>query len=371
VLREFSQRRVEIEERAAELGADGSLSRERMQEIALATRSPKSVGSLDGESWRAEARRRAEALGFGDRELAAMTMMPAAEAVRPSFRVVVKRLSGASGLTGSHNTFVRRHVLAEVAGEFADGVALSALERATDRYFEDPSVVAVGETPPGVARFTTEELLRCERAILDGARRRVGSSTAVVDVDAVEAALTCSQPVLNGDQAAAVRALALSGNGVDTVQALAGTGKTTMLRTLAAVYRDAGYHVIGVAPTARAARELREAADVRAGTLHALSSHLSSRGGFADRTVLLFDEAPVLRQRTAARADRGRPRTLKAGRRDLEHQPRDPARRTRPLRASRGLLQTNGHRPTSRATVNKSGRERDTGARINQALEGA
>ena len=51
-------------------------------------------------------------------------------------------------------------------------------------------------------------------------------------------------------------------------------------------------------------------------------------------------------------------------RRDLVNQPRDPARRTRPRRASGGVLPADGHRPTSRATGKKSGRERDTGARI-------
>jgi transposase len=45
-------------------------------------------------------------------------------------------------------------------------------------------------------------------------------------------------------------------------------------------------------------------------------------------------------------------------------------RRTRPRRASRSVLPTDDHRPKSRTTITKSGRERDTGARIDQALEG-
>lgn len=65
-----------------------------------------------------------------------------------------------------------------------------------------------------------------------------------------------------------------------------------------------------------------------------------------------------------ARADRRRSRTHQAGGRDLVNQPGDPARRTRPRRTSRSVLQADGHRPTSR-TIGKSGRERDTGARIN------
>jgi conjugative relaxase-like TrwC/TraI family protein len=54
VLRHFSQRRVEIEERALELtgiGAADGLSRERMEGIALATRKAKEYG-VDGGTWR-------------------------------------------------------------------------------------------------------------------------------------------------------------------------------------------------------------------------------------------------------------------------------------------------------------------------------
>jgi conjugative relaxase-like TrwC/TraI family protein len=61
VLRHFSHRRAEIEERAVELvGADAarSLSREQMQGIALATRRPKGRARIEGEQWRGDARAR-------------------------------------------------------------------------------------------------------------------------------------------------------------------------------------------------------------------------------------------------------------------------------------------------------------------------
>ena len=134
VLRHFSQRRVEIEQRAAELvGAARSLSRDAMQTIALATRRPKPAG-LDGELWRQDARARAGEHGFGPAELGALVALQPAVAVRPLRRDVVARLSGAEGLTGSHNTFARRHALAELAGEFVDGISVGDLERATDMY---------------------------------------------------------------------------------------------------------------------------------------------------------------------------------------------------------------------------------------------
>lgn len=74
-LRHFSQRRAEIEERAAELvgaGHAGSLSRERMQGIALATRRPKQHDAVHGQRWRDDARARSAEHGFSPAELAAL-----------------------------------------------------------------------------------------------------------------------------------------------------------------------------------------------------------------------------------------------------------------------------------------------------------
>jgi hypothetical protein len=277
LLRHFSQRRIEIERRAAELvGAGRALSREAMQTIALATRRPKTA--LEGEVWRDDARARAAEHGFGVAELQALITRPTAPHRRPVRSEVVCRLSGPDGLTGSHNTFARRHALAELAGEFVDGLGLRDLERATDGYLADASVRRLTPGDDGAVVFTTEGLLRSERAIVGSAERRREEPTAVVPQTILDDVLAGAG--LNADQIAAVRALATGAQGVATVQALAGTGKTTMLRGIADAYARAGVTVFGAAPTARAARELRDAAGVGAGTLHALAGVLDRRGGF-------------------------------------------------------------------------------------------
>jgi conjugative relaxase-like TrwC/TraI family protein len=294
VLRHFSQRRTEIEERVAELvGTAGSLSREAMQTITLATRRPKQTAD-EGSDWREDARARASEHGFGPDELADLLRSPAVSASRPSRRAIVERLSGPEGLTGSHNTFARRHALAELAGEFADGITLKGLELVTDNYLSDPTVRQLD-----AARYSTVDLLACERTILDGAARRRGASVGVVAARHINASLLGAG--LNEDQEGAVRALAGSGNGVDTVQALAGTGKTTMLRTLTDAYRRAGYTVAGAAPTARAARELGDAAGMPASTMHSLVADIERHGRLGRDVVLLIDEAGTAPTRITAR----------------------------------------------------------------------
>lgn len=59
--------------------------------------------------------------------------------------------------------------------------------------------------------------------------------------------------------------------------------------------------MIGAAPTARTARELRDVAGISAATLHALFAQLDRRGGLPSGTVLLLDEAAMAPTRLCAR----------------------------------------------------------------------
>jgi superfamily I DNA and RNA helicase len=56
----------------------------------------------------------------------------------------------------------------------------------------------------------------------------------------IERAITSSDRTLTADQAAAVRAVAGSGNGVDVIEALAGTGKTYTAGMLRELYERPG-----------------------------------------------------------------------------------------------------------------------------------
>jgi transposase len=122
------------------------------------------------------------------------------------------------------------------------------------------------------------------------------------------------------------------------------------------------------------------------GPLHAFYDRTRARqGDRRDRPqargpVLVHAQAPrglcppatVADQEEAApaRAHRRRTEVRQDGPRGLEQQPGDPSGRAPARRAGRGLLQADGHRPAGRSSSTKSGRERDSGARIDQALEG-
>lgn len=106
---------------------------------------------------------------------------------------------------------------------------------------------------------------------------------------------------LTPQQEEAVRAVVDSGNGVDVIEALAGTGKTHTAGVLRQTYERAGRTVVGVAPTGRAVRELADEAgvgDVR--TIHRLL-HEIDHGQTPEMNVLLIDEAGMAPTRSTER----------------------------------------------------------------------
>jgi conjugative relaxase-like TrwC/TraI family protein len=299
VLREFSRRRVEIEERAEQLtGITASeLSRERRQGIALATRKAKEYG-VDGIRWQNEARARAAEHGLGPAEMSELVRGQARQASHATAaNAVAERLSGAEGLTSQHNTFAARHALAEIAGAFVQGASVAEIRAATDQYLGHTSVVALG-SGDHEARFTTRELLACEEAIVDTAERRLTEHAG--GLPAAVWARPGARQSLNADQLAAAQTLTRDGQSISVVQALAGTGKTRLLAALASAYSQHGFDVIGVAPTGRAARELGDAAGIGAVTVHRLLADRDALDRLSDRSVVLFDEAGTAPTRPSA-----------------------------------------------------------------------
>jgi conjugative relaxase-like TrwC/TraI family protein len=297
VLAHFSRRRAEIEEW---LEADGRSGRQSAEKAALATREPK-ADPVPLAPWSERVRAEAAEHGLGRDELAAFMRGPDRSVSRlVDYETVGGVLAGPAGLTAQRNSFESRHAVAELAAAHRDGASVEDVERATEAFLAREDVVwIVGRSSE--RRYTTVSLLACERRIVTDAVRGQGSGTAVIDGDLVDRTLARLPVPLNAEQAAAVRTITARGNAVDFVEALAGTGKTTVAGALAAVYQDAGYRVLGAAPTGRAARELSSRAGVPARTLHGLVEDLRQSEGFGpDPAVLLIDEAGMAPTRVSA-----------------------------------------------------------------------
>ena len=126
-------------------------------------------------------------------------------------------------------------------------------------------------TVAGSELFTSTRILDAEQRLVDTAGRYDGHaiSPAAVDVALLEA--TANGVALNAGQAALVRQMATSGARLQLAIAPAGAGKTTAMQTLAAAWTEAGGTVIGLAPSAAAAAQLRDQINAHTDTLAKLT----------------------------------------------------------------------------------------------------
>ncbi|MCA0306137.1 MAG: relaxase domain-containing protein [Actinobacteria bacterium] len=110
---------------------------------------------------------------------------------------------------------------------------------------------------PSASRYTSMRILRAEARIVDAAGRHGGR---IADPNSVQLAILQSmanrQP-LNEGQQTLVAAMAGSGLRLQLAIAPAGTGKTTAMRTLACAWTNSGGTILGLAPSAAAAEQLR------------------------------------------------------------------------------------------------------------------
>ena len=159
------------------------------------------------------------------------------------------------------------------------------------------STAPVSTRSPDPSCSPPARILAAEQRLVAAAGRTDGR---VLDAGTVELALLESAAngnALDAGQAALVRAMCTSGARLQLAIAPAGAGKTTAMRTLARAWSDSGGHVVGLAPSAAAAAQLRDATGAPADTLAKLtwSIHHNDLPDWADRigrsTLVIIDEA--------------------------------------------------------------------------------
>src|SRR5680860_540229 len=151
------------------------------------------------------------------------------------------------------------------------------------------------------ARFhTSTRILDAEHRLLRAAHLTAGRRASLLLVGVALAESAANGLTLDNGQAALVRDLATSGHKLQLAIAPAGTGKTTALVVLARAWRDCDGDVIGLAPSAAAARQLGEATGMRTDTLAKLTDCLHNQPGdrwpfwiraIGPRTLAILDEA--------------------------------------------------------------------------------
>jgi conjugative relaxase-like TrwC/TraI family protein len=306
VLRVFSQRRAQVEAAVAvkELEIGRPLTRaERSTWGAIATRDRKQYG-IETHTWIEEITARAGEHGL-DRDLIEQITERGVERVERGELAADGELdlggspvqatelgdllAGPLGLTERANTFDQPSVLRAFAEASPQGARFDTVHEQAVRFSGREDVLATDR-----GTLTTRDLVDTERALIELAVGRAGEGAAQLLSSTVGRSLTA-------DQAEAVRAVVTSGNGVDVIEALAGTGKTYTAGALRELYEASGYEVVGVAPTGRAVRELSEQAGVVARTLDSQLLSIDAGWGLIEGCVVIFDEAAMASTRQSAR----------------------------------------------------------------------
>jgi DNA primase catalytic core len=152
-------------------------------------------------------------------------------------------------------------------------------------------------TVAGSELFTSTRILDAEQRLVATAGRYDGHTISPAAVDAALLQASANGVALNAGQAGLVRQMATSGARLQLAIAPAGTGKTTAMQTLAAAWTEGGGTVIGLAPSAAAAAQLRDQINAHTDTLAKLTWSASHHDlpdwarSIGPRTLVVIDEA--------------------------------------------------------------------------------
>ena len=242
--------------------------------------------------WPVEAIIAAIEAAAADAELVPMPLDPAA---------VAAELLAPDGRLSERKVFTKLDVMVAVAATHPEsyGLAVDELYRVVDRVLGDPDAIALlGNTTSGERAHSTASIIANEQAVaaaVEAQTTRTGAAK-VHPFTVAGAILDKGRQLghnLTAGQQKAVHGICESGRGVDLVEGVAGSGKTTVMAVARQAFEAGGYTVIGTATSGQAARTLgREAGIDTSRTLASLRWRLDHDQLRLDSTtVVIHDEA--------------------------------------------------------------------------------
>ena len=302
------------------------------QQATLETRNPKHEPRREADQRTAWRRQASEVLG-GDNEVETMLADALTPDNTPPTRNHATELTEGwvagtaervvTALEASRATWQTWHVRAEAERQARNaGIGLHDLDTAVDRVVDhtlESASVRLGTPDPvtepaslrradgvsvyqvhGSTRYTSARVLAAEQQLLATAKTGGGPAVGDVGVGIAIAEAAANGTTLNAAQAAMVRELATSGARLQLALAPAGTGKTTTMAVLGRAWAGADGYLLGLAPSAQAAKELGNAIDGHTDTLAKLTWTLTHAPReqwpawverIGPRTLVVIDEA--------------------------------------------------------------------------------
>jgi ATP-dependent exoDNAse (exonuclease V) alpha subunit len=221
-------------------------------------------------------------------------------------------------VTAKHSTFTKKDIARTLNEHIDDPVLFQILY---DRLSNSKELVNL-EAPDGQeAVFTTQKMARIERSLVTHAQAFAMNKSHLVSPKIIERTVARfhkkfeERGGLSMDQDKAIRHM-LSPEQISCVVGFAGAGKTTCLEAVKEAWMEAGYEVLGLAPTGKAERSISECG-IPSMTVHKFlkdQEPVSTRRGMekgrgaendaseqkaalSSKTVLVIDEAGMVDSR--------------------------------------------------------------------------
>jgi len=266
----WSSRRAEIQDTLEKNG----LSSAKASEVAcLSTRQAKAFHTRDGleKAWQAQAHEHGFRVEDCLSEVQEKLEIPTAESV---FKALTARAS----------TFTAYQLDAEV---FRQCQGIMGAEKALELRDQILAEAVTLQARDGL-RYTSKEMLRIESEIVEIAQAKQSEDH---PVDHAKRDQIAAEKGLSEEQKNMLHHVTSAG-GVSCVEGMAGTGKSYALGAAREVWERAGYKVLGLAPTAKAAAGLQEGSGIESQTIHLTLAQIRHEKLVLDsKTVLVVDEA--------------------------------------------------------------------------------
>jgi len=194
-------------------------------------------------------------------------------------------------LTEHRSTFSKVELLRAVAEESQSlGLRISDVREGLEEAIRS----RVQIIPLRNGKFSTKELRGVEWQLFEIAHCGRDAGRQVVKAAVIDEALG-RYPTIRDEQAKAVRFIAEGRDSIHCVNGLAGTGKTFSLQVARECFEQSGFHVLGTALSANAAKALQEGSGIESLHLHKLLFELEAgRRSIRPRSVIVLDEAGMV-----------------------------------------------------------------------------
>ncbi|MDH6263858.1 MobF family relaxase [Bradyrhizobium sp. BR13661] len=218
-----------------------------------------------------------------------------------SERLLAERLTELPRLlTENQSVIERKDLLRAVASALVGtGLPTTQIDVEIQRLLDTQAFVEIGRDQLDRPRYSTPEMLVLEREVVACAARLAARDGFALDADRVRA--RCAQAGLSGEQIEA--ALAMAGASAITVVAGApGSGKTTTIGPVVALYEESGQRrVLGAATAWKTATALQSDFSIPARALASWLEKARHGGDFLrPGDVLVLDEAGLVNSRDMA-----------------------------------------------------------------------